>query len=100
MSHRQRLLNDSNKVYLSAHRSSGATGGFIAQEYGNDARIPPPVLDESEEESDIDDIAPNLALQVTATNLAAVLRLNSAIRHVDELLQIYMSFDNTYRDSK
>ncbi|KAL8785565.1 MAG: hypothetical protein Q9195_008583 [Heterodermia aff. obscurata] len=53
--------------------------------------------DESEEESDMDDIAPNLALQVTAKNLAAVLRLNSDMMYLHELVQTYISFDNAYR---
>ena len=53
--------------------------------------------DKSEEERVIDDIAPNLALRVTATILAAVLRMNSDIVYLYELVQTYISFDNAYR---
>ena len=57
------------------------------------------IEDESEEESDTD-VAPDLALRVTDTNLAAVLRLDSDIRYLDELLQTYISLDIVCRESK
>lgn len=53
--------------------------------------------EKSEEESDIDDIAPDLAFEVTAKNLAVVLRLNSDIMYLHELMQTYISFDVAYR---
>ena len=55
---------------------------------------------ESEEESDIDDIAPNLAFRVTAMNLAAVLRMNSDLMYLYELVQTYDSFDDICRNSE
>ena len=56
--------------------------------------------DESEEESGINNIDPNLALRVTTTNLVAVLRMNSDIMYLYELLQTYISFDDACRDSE
>lgn len=52
--------------------------------------------DVSEDGSDDEDLAPELALKVTATNLAAVLRLNSAVIYLNELVETYISFDKIY----
>lgn len=56
--------------------------------------------DESEEGSDIEAVAPGLALKATTTNLAAVLRLNSAMIYFSELVKTYISFDEICRDGK
>ena len=56
--------------------------------------------DESEEGSDIEAMAPGLALKATTTNLAAVLRLNSAMIYFSELVKTYISFDEICRGGK